>query len=127
MPRPGTHEAHGQRLHLPPRTATAAAAVLGSSRTSPVSKAAPEPGTKTPGAGRELGGGGRGGGGSLSGTLDEVRQASFCRWSREAAVQGCWRADVPGCRGAGVPGYWCAVRWMGFRQESTPAGEVVTP
>lgn len=68
MPRPWNHEAHGQRVHLPPR----AAAVLGSPRTSPVSTAALQPGTTTPRAGWELGGGGRGGGGSLGSTLDEV-------------------------------------------------------
>lgn len=73
MPRPRTHEAHGQRVHLPPP----AAAVLGSPRTSPVSTAALQPGTTTPRAGWELGGGGRGGGGSLGGTLDEVRHGQL--------------------------------------------------
>lgn len=90
MPRPRIHEAHGQRVHLSPR----AAAVLGSPRTSPVSTAALQPGTTTPRAGWELGGGSRGGGGSLVGTLDEV---SFCLWSK-----GSYGAGVLLCCGIGV-------------------------
>lgn len=116
MPRLETHEAHGQRVHLPP--CAAAAAVLGSPRTSPGPVAAPKPGTTTPRVGRELGGGGRGGGGSLGSTLDEVRHGQLL--SRKPG-------KMP-CRGAGVRGCWCAMSGSGLRswQRSSLLGEVET-
>lgn len=96
MPRPWNHEAHGQRVHLPPR----AAAVLGSPRTSPVSSAALQPGTTTTRAGWELGGGGRGGGGSLGSTLDEVRHGQHLPLEQSRGSCGARVLVCCGYRGA---------------------------